>query len=468
MTEFWAVEELGPWARSKHMKSNLLNVVVASVFLLVVLLKLSGCGDTEHVPNPFELAPDEMPTEKIFVAGSGPSSSNPDEVVGLVTVITHGGRDDLAVTTPLETALLGEATVATGGHVYVSNPEAGSVTALFAATDALEGVVRVGIRPGSIAVDPSGQFIFVTNQGATGDARPDSVSVIDANPSTTTFLQEIAQIQVEDGASDLAFSTRRNRAFVSNRLAGTVSVIDTDSANVTSFLSTTASIPVGPSPGVMAYSPDSGHVYVIISFPTAGDSIAIVDADSLGAPNLVSGVPRGNAAGELPQADFLKASRNGDFIWVSFSSQTSSGGGIAVIDTATDTVVSRLDLAGFSPSRFVEGDDSMLFVSGGEGTNSIVLIDASTPFALREVSRIAVGTAAVNRSLTLSLDRTRVYVPNSGEESGTVSVIDTATTSVIATIPTESAHPNAIVSIDAAGLDAPAGDTSADQGHDHG
>ncbi len=450
-------------SRKEHMKLGVVGIAMAAMVLLSVAMRLSGCGDIEHVSNPFNLSADEKAKEKIFVAGSGPSSSDPDQIVGLITVITHGGRDDLEASGPIETALPGESAVATRGHVYISNPKDESVTAVFAATDEIEGVARVGIQPEKVALDPSRQFVFVANHGAVGDARLDSVSVIDAVPTTTTFLQEIARIQVEDGPSDITFSTRQDRAFISNSLSGSVSVIDMDPANITSFFSTMALIPVGPSPGVMAYSPDSGHVYVIISFPTAGDSVAIIDADSPGTPELVPGIPRGSAAGQLPQATFLKASRNGNFIWVTLSAQTSS---IGVIDAATDTVVSRLGLSGFTPNRLVEADNLMLFVSGGEGTDVILVVDASVPTTLREVTRIAVGVAGKDRSLALSLDRTRLYVPNSGEESGSVSVIDVATHSLLATIPIDGVNPNTIMAIDATGLEVPESDDGADHGHD--
>tara|TARA_B100000315_G_scaffold255359_1_gene298527 strand:+ start:2280 stop:3632 length:1353 start_codon:yes stop_codon:yes gene_type:complete len=444
------------------------GIIIRGGYMLFITLYFLGCGDiAEHVPNPFELSPDEAVKEKIFVAGSGPSSTDPDQLVGKIMVISHGGRDDLAVKGPIETSLLGETAVATGGHVYISNPESGSVTAIFAATDSVEGVVRVGIRPEKVARDPSGQFVFVANQGVVGDARADSVSVIDAVPTTTTFLHEIGRIQVEDSTSDITFSTRRDRVFVSNRLSGTISVIDMDQANVSSFLSTMVSIPVGPSPGVMTYSSTSGHVYAILRFPTTSDSIAIIDADSLGTPELVSGIPRGNAAGEIPQASFLQASRSGNFIWVAFSIQASSSGGIGVIDAATDTLVSRLDLS-FSPSRLVEADDEKLFISGGEGTDAILVVDASVPTALREVTRIGVGVAGRDRKLAISFDRTRIYVPNVGETSGSVSVIDVSTNAVFAIIPTDGVNPHAIVSIEASGLEAPDDDAGADQGHDHG
>ena len=429
-------------------------------FLLVTSGWFVACGDTEHVPNPFEVPLAEQAQEKVFVVGTGLFLIDPAATVGLVSVVTHEGRDDLRVSGPIESGVPGSGAVATGGYVYVSNPDAGTVTALSAATDEIEGVVRVGIQPGNIAVDPSRQFVVVANEGNSGDTRPDSISIIDANPDTTTFLQEIAQIQVEDGADDLAFSTGRARAFVSNRLAGTVSVIDMDPANVTSFLSLTTSVSVGPAPGVMTYSRMSGHVYAILNFPTAGESIAIIDADNLGTPTLVQGIPRGTAVGALPQAIFMQLSRDGLFIWVSLR------GGIGVIDVLTDTVVARLNVAGFSPGHLVEDESSRLFVSGGDGTNTVLVIDVSIPASPREVSRIGVGLAGVDRTLALSVDATRVYVPNSGQASGSVSVIDVATLSVVATIPTDGAHPNAIVSIDVTCIEAPVMDDFGGHGHD--
>ena len=297
--------------------------------LLLMLVGRSGCGrDLEHVPNPFEFSQEEVAREKVFVVGSGPSSSDPDRSAGLVTVIAHGGRTDLEASGPIETALTGNSAAAAAGHVYVGNPDDESVTSISAATDEIEGVVRVGIRPGVVALDPSERFVFVANRGAMGDTRLDSVSVIDVVPTTTTFLQEIARIPVQDSADDVTFSTRRDRAFVSNRLSGTVSVIDTDSANVTSFLSVIASIPIGPLPGVMTYSAESGHVYVALNAPTSSESVAIIDADRLGSPDRLPGIPQGDAVGQLTEVTFLQASRDGNVIWASFLNGASGGGGL--------------------------------------------------------------------------------------------------------------------------------------------
>ena len=58
------------------MKLGASSVITLCGFTLLITLRLASCGDTEHVPNPFELSPDEEAKEKIFVAGSGPSSSD--------------------------------------------------------------------------------------------------------------------------------------------------------------------------------------------------------------------------------------------------------------------------------------------------------------------------------------------------------------------------------------------------------
>ena len=128
--------------------------------------------------------------------------------------------------------------------------------------------------------------------------------------------------------------------------------------------------------------------------------------------------------------------------------------------------MSRLDLAGFSPNRLVEADGVQLFVSGREGTNEILVVDASFPLVLQEVARLRVGMAGNDRPLALSVDRTRVYVPNTGEVSGSVSVIDVATVSVMATVPTHGTHPHAIVAVDVTGLAASEEDDFGEHGHD--
>ena len=101
-----------------------------------------------------------------------------------------------------------------GAFVYVANTPADRVDVLDVATRALVGRIHVGIDPVSIAVRPDGGEVWVANHVS------DTVSVIDAVPSSPTFQQVIATVQDIDPAT---FSTRFDEpvgiAFANNRKA---------------------------------------------------------------------------------------------------------------------------------------------------------------------------------------------------------------------------------------------------------
>ena len=434
----------------------------------------SGCGgDLEHVPNPFEEAEGSAGTEKIVVIGAGVSGINSETTGGLLVPLKPVTLDEyelfdgaaaLKSEDPIEIPFAGMHALAVGGFVYTNNPEQGTLTVFFTATGALEGIVRVGSSPGALLFDPTQQFLFVLNQGGIGDSRKDSISIVDVNPTTTTFLQAITRVAVEDDPYDIALSTQRNRAFVSNRRSGTVSVIDLDSSNLDTFLSVTQSIELGPSPGQLEYSPISGHLYVVLNFPTAADSIAILDADAPGNAEVLSGIPRGIDSDELSQVRFIRVSNDGSFLWVAFSD------GIAAIDARTNSVLSKLTISEFLPNRIIEANNALLFVSGLEESGELLLIDASAPLALHEVSRVSLGLNSQIQNFVMNTDQTRVYVLNSlSKEKGSVSVIDVATRELLDTIQVDGLDPHTIVLVSSADLDVREGmDDLGDHGHDPG
>ena len=91
----------------------------------------------------------------------------------------------------------------------------------------------------------------------------------------------------------------------------------------------------------------------------------------------------------------------------------------------------------------VRGDESLVYVTNSGGSNTVSVINTATNTV---VATIPVGS--VPQLLAVSPDGTRVYVPNQG--SNTVSVINTATNTVVATIPVGSQPVGAGVSPDGA------------------
>ena len=75
------------------------------------------------------------------------------------------------------------------GRVFVANTTADTVDVIDATTRKVIDRVNVGINPVSVAIRPDGLEVWVANHVS------DSVSVIDNNPASPTYLQVIATIQ---------------------------------------------------------------------------------------------------------------------------------------------------------------------------------------------------------------------------------------------------------------------------------
>ena len=96
-------------------------------------------------------------------------------------------------------------------HVYVANTPADTLDVIEIHTRAIVKRINVGIDPVSVAVRPDGQEIWVANHVS------DSVSVVDANPATPTWLQIIATVQDFDPETQATrFDEPVGIAFASN------------------------------------------------------------------------------------------------------------------------------------------------------------------------------------------------------------------------------------------------------------
>jgi YVTN family beta-propeller protein len=122
-------------------------------------------------------------------------------------------------------------------------------------------------------------------------------------------------------------------------------------------------------------------------------------------------------AAQAQQGPFVYVPNNGDV-----------PGSVSVIDTPTNTVAPTAIPVGLSPvAAAVRGDESLVYVTNQGGSNTVSVINTATNTV---VATIPVGI--VPQLLAVTPDGTRVYVPNQG--SDTVSVINTATNTVVATI----------------------------------
>jgi YVTN family beta-propeller protein len=114
-------------------------------------------------------------------------------------------------------------------------------------------------------------------------------------------------------------------AYVANGGFGTVSVIDVE----TNAVVATISLPAGSSPGQLAVSPDGTRVYV-----STGDALAVIDTATKSV--VVPAIPVGFGTRHVA------ISPDGRFVYVAIQFE----GRVTVVDTTTNAVVTTVDTGG--------------------------------------------------------------------------------------------------------------------------
>lgn len=180
-------------------------------------------------------------------------------------------------------------------------------------------------------------------------------------------------------------------------------------------------IPVGAGPAVLLETPDGSKLY------TANWQVNSLSSVNV-ATRAVSSIP-------LPSRAWVEAmSPDGRYVYAGLN-----GTGIAVIDTASDTVARTIATADIAESVIVSADGGTLYVAPdpislasltGDGT--VESISAATGAVVNPPITVGIQPAWIS----ISPDGTKVYALNF--LSGNVSVVDTATWQVTATLSTGS------------------------------
>src|SRR5262245_35251250 len=227
-----------------------------------------------------------------------------------------------------------------------------------------------------------------------------SVAVID--PATN---QVTTQIPVGESPRRLAMTPNGRKAYVSNSLSGTVSVIDTVNRVVTATIST-----LHASPQELTVTPDGGRVFVV--HQGEGD-VAVIDTAT---DTLIDSV-----AIDGTGAKDILATRDCRFIYVANYSTNE----VCMIDTSTLLVTNIVALRG--PRRLAITPRADRIFTTDFLSDSVSVIDAATHTLIKN---IPVGSNPIGIAITP--DAREIYVTN--VHGNTVSVIDNAQLSVIATI----------------------------------
>jgi YVTN family beta-propeller protein len=257
-----------------------------------------------------------------------------------------------------------------------------------------------------------------------------TVSVIDTATNTVTKT-----VKVGSSPSDVAESPDGSRVYVANQLDDTVSVIDTATNTVTD------TVKVGPTPSGVAVSRDGSTVYVTNSgwyrLNSYGHNVSVIDT----ATNTVTATIQ---VGTTP--DGVADSPDDSKVYVT----NYNDGTVSVIDTATNTVTKTVKV-GYQPSSVTASrDGSTVYVTnsgwsnfdsqnGQNGNVSVINTATNIVTATIQVGQRPIGVA-------VSTDDSKVYVTNSNDN--TVSVIDTATNTVAKTVKVGSSPSDVAESLD--------------------
>jgi YVTN family beta-propeller protein len=263
--------------------------------------------------------------------------------------------------------------------------------------------VPVGPTPGFVAVAPNGRQAYVANRGA------GVVTVVD-----TAVDQVTATIPVPPGPPQyLTFSPDGRTVYISiwdeARTIAAIGVLDTTTNSVV------ATIPVRTRPFLAAITPDGRQLYV---------------------PNHDSGTVSVVDTATRTVTDEIRVAA--DPHWVEFSrdgrrayTADHESDLISVIDTATHTVVAAVP-AQHSPHSVAVHPTRPLVADVNYDSDTVTMADTDSD---RVVATVPVGHGP--QDITWAPDGRFAYVAN--VDADTVSVIDATTMTVTATIPTGNA-----------------------------
>lgn len=289
-------------------------------------------------------------------------------------------------------------------------PVSGAVDVIDIDTHAVSGI-PLGAVPAEMALTPDGQFAYVALPATTAGQINNTVAVV-----STASKSVVATIAVGDEPSGVAITPDGQFVYVSNAEWNSVWVIATATNSVV------ATIVTGNTPYEIAMSPQGDFVY---SANYGSNSISVISTAS---NSVTKTIPLTGST------LYLVISADGKRLYAQ------SGSGIAVIDTATDSVLSNITLPSAPSGLVITPDGHFLYtVTGQYFTGFFVsVIDTSSGTVVATIPEPVAGTA----ELAMTPDGTQVYVSN--RYAQTLTVISTATNTVLNSIPTGS-NPSAVV-----------------------
>jgi YVTN family beta-propeller protein len=309
------------------------------------------------------------------------------------------------------TLTLGVSPAGAASFAYVTNAFAPSVSVIDTATNQVAATIAFPVWsvPFAAAITPDLKKVYVTSLDATSTCGTNSVFVIDT-ASNTIGANPIA---VGCGPTGIAVTPDGTRAYVANQYDSTVSVIDA----ATDTVSATVTLPYGSALANVAISPDGQRAYVTA---VAANSVFVIDTSS----NTVLGTPIG--VGTSPGG--IAVSPDGRQVFVASNGAL---GTVSVIDAAAGTVVTTIAPFSYPAAIAFTPDGVLAYVTNG-GINNGVFTVSVVDTASSTIVGNPITVDSFPNSIAITFDGKQAYVGNEG--SSTVSVIDIAGNTVIATV----------------------------------
>jgi YVTN family beta-propeller protein len=224
-----------------------------------------------------------------------------------------------------------------------------------------------------------------------------------------------------------SFASGANYAYVSNAQSAAVAVIDTSTQAVV------ATIPVPyPDPEMMVLSPDGSRLYVVL---TASSGVAVIDT---ALRVTIATVPVGT------QPRGIVITPDGSHVYVSSGCNTTACGGftqpaVSVIDTSTNQISAQIDLSGACTPCGLEGlAISPLgnrvyvdFIEDSAHFGGVATIDTST----NTLTGSPIYTLKQGCCIAVSPDGTTLYLSNEGDSSFSIVNLNSTVVTNIALSP---------------------------------
>ncbi|WP_316736108.1 gliding motility-associated C-terminal domain-containing protein [Pedobacter aquatilis] len=286
------------------------------------------------------------------------------------------------------------ATPAGSGFAYIADYFLNIVSVVNLSNNLVVATIPVGLNPTNVDISPDGSLVYV------GNYHGGSISVIDAAANTVK-----KNIITEDYQTGFVLSKNGNYIYALHG-NGNFSVINTKTNEVVKTLR------LNISTYSLCASPDGKYIYIAAAY---NDDVSVFDTQT---NTIAYKIPIGAGS------NTVTLSPDGLSLYV-----TARDNSIKVINTVTRSITSTIQIP-YPYATAISPDGKNLYVTSRAGGNSVIVINKINTIDNTIIASIPVGEYV--EGISLNKDGSRLYVIN--QVPGTVSVVNTATNSIIADV----------------------------------